>query len=252
MNIVICGSGRSGTTLISRMLNKHPDILSTNELTTFTKNRTRINRLQNPNDTIYKFVKLSKKIDNEKMAKEVVDKFDHNDIIRTFQKYTEPKFKHYCDKSPAYSNDMEMVMKNAGLDAKVICCLRDPRDVLCSQIKYYGKEKTPWKYIPYWVKPNLEEAIKSRYWLNYMIDFDKFYTNHPSIDIFFLNFSDLVTDTPNVLKKLGQFLNVKDLEKYTKDEIILDVGLNQWKKMIPDVQLDEETTNLMKKYGLEI
>jgi hypothetical protein len=198
----------------------------------------------------YRFINLHKTIDNENMAKSMNSKLKTNDIIDLFRKHVKEPFKHYCDKNPGYSTRMDEVVANAGSDHKVIVCMRDPRDIICSQVKYYNmpENKRPWKKLPWWVVSSPKEAIDSGYWFNYMKSLDQFLTTTTS-DVYLLYFSDLIENPDIVQEELGLFLGL-NMEEAFKKELILNKGYKQWKTMYPDLKLPKEWENLANKYNL--
>ena len=262
MNIIICGSGRSGTTLMVNLLNAHPDILATNELNTFGNLDNTYSKLSNENSGVYNFIALHKSIDRIKMAEKVRtmgNDLSPMDVLTLFDEYVKVPYKIYCDKNPGYSTHMNEVMKKAGRNSKVIVCLRDPRDVICSQVKYtqMKPEERPRSWngnLPGWTADSVDSAIKSRYWMNYMEPLDTWINANPQLssNIYLLKYSDLVCNHLRVMNDLSVFLGLPNLKQVLEKVTIDTRGYDQWKTMFPDIKLPNDIISMMNKYGLEV
>jgi hypothetical protein len=267
-NIVIVGCGRSGTTALAKILNSHPDILSTNELGTWNDSNGSMAsaRLRDRNNKVFRFLEYKTIIKNEKDVRTIQfrnineklirSKADEKDlvsdeIIKLFLENTKPEVKYYCDKGPFYTKHMEEVVNYAN-NPKIIFCLRDPRDVLCSQVKRYKRAIENNLHLAYWMKPTIEDAIKSDYWLSDMREWDKFVTkNQPNY--YTMQFKDIVNVKKRSLlaKEIAKYLDVStnDMLDSFGNTVCITEGLEQWKTMYPNLTLPTEYMELYNKYA---
>lgn len=167
--IFVAGSSRSGTTLMSRILNQHSTIFSFNELHFFEQlcETERLNEVMNQDSALALADKLSG-IQNEgfllfneknkylKIAKEILEtlkpeNFTSLNIYKAFiNKFVTDQGKiNGCDQTPRNVLYLKEIIENIP-EAKVICMVRDPRSVLLSQKskwkrKFLGAKNIPFK-----------------------------------------------------------------------------------------------------------
>ncbi len=216
MAIFITGHDRSGTTLLQRVCNSHPQILLTNEFNVFIplgrsfrayavhmlrhalhiNNRYRFNQqyrfLGNARFSNFPFT-ISYLIT---LLKNHQQKIGVSDIERTM-KTMNPQAKIVGDKKTIYNSNLQILLKNEGLKGVVI--YRDCRDVTGS---FLQMARTVWATQP-WIK-NLRtaDAIAQR-WVKWIDLMEKY-----ASDLFIIRYENLVSDPEKELGALANDLGI--------------------------------------------
>lgn len=185
--IFILGMPRSGTTLIEQILSSHPKVQGLEEIDYLSKSMNQCT----PHNSLSEFY--------EKIIA------DYDGIFpciekKYFEKINAKKKEctHYTDKMPVNYKLIGFV-KHAMPYAKIIHCVRDPRDVFVSILKnYFGKLQMSYAYSPKKLIHNLNLYIE------YMQFWKKLYGNW----IYDLEYEKLVANPEAEIKKLLEFCNL--------------------------------------------
>lgn len=269
-NLLICGCYRSGTTFSTRTLSQHPEIFLTDELWYFhnTPNKVRhfTKKLRKAHD---QFPNLSHRpVVPRHLLGDNYKKF-LEDLCSTTgeiskQKYRSIALKYCVKKEIKYFGDKlpEYVIFLSGIhkvyQPKVIVCIRDPRDIFCSQMRRYewcmprynGKVHTHW-----WAKKCVEDCITmKRSWLEFNNYWQKYKKEIKELEYYELYYDNLVNNLEQEAKNIAKFLNINEksmLEIFIKN--FKPYNHQEWKIEIPDVnsKLPKEWRNLMYKYNME-
>lgn len=231
--IFVAGSSRSGTTLMSRILNQHSTIFSFNELHFFEQlcESNKLNEVMNHDTALALADKLSG-IQNEgfliyneknkynKIAKEIIqyispENFTALNIYKAFiHKFVTDGSKiNGCDQTPRNVLYIKEIIENIP-EAKVICMVRDPRSVLLSQKSKWKRKFLGAKNIPF------KEAIRS-YFNYHPYTISKLWKASSSHTlqwkdhekVLTIKFEDLVENPPQKVKEICKFLGIPYEEK---------------------------------------
>ena len=286
--IFIVGNSRSGTSMIARILNNHPDIYTFIHELHFFEELTDSNELfqeisfkkakkiyANLLSIIYKGY-LSKRepqlyfSEAEKCLKQL-DQLTPANIYRHFLFYiTQKNGKQIpCEQTPRNLFYLKEIFKIFP-QAKIINMMRDPRDVLLSQ-----KNKWRLRFIGYKNHPlsesvrafiNYNPFIISKLWNSAIKEYEQFKNDSRVINI---KFEDLVLRPEKTLKEVCKFLDI-NMEKSMFDIPVIGSSfqssvnkrgiikntVTRWKKggLTPsEIYICQKiNADLMKKYGYEI
>lgn len=225
--VFVTGSSRSGTTLMSRILNQHSSIFSFNELHYFEQlcSSPKLNVSISKDEALLLadrllgiqkegFLKYKNKGNYNEEAKKILEcmasPFTSLQVYLQFVQFiVSAEGKQIgCDQTPRNILYIEEILVNIA-DAKVICLVRDPRSVLLSQKrkwkrKFLGASDIPYKesvrsyfnYHPYTISKLWSAAAKQAL---------KWKNHH---NVFFLKFEDLVDAPEQTVKSICGFLNL--------------------------------------------
>ncbi len=286
--IFVVGNSRSGTSMMARILNNHPNINTFVHELHFFEELTNTEELfkdisfkkakllyANLLSIIYKGY-LSKRepeiyfSEAEKCVKEL-DQLTPASIYKHFLFYiTKKNGKQIpCEQTPRnlfYLKEIFEIFPNA----KIINMMRDPRDVLLSQ-----KNKWRLRFIGYKNHPlsesirsfvNYNPIIISKLWNSAIKEYEQFKHDERLINI---KFENLISNPEMTLKKICDFLEIKMDEKMldipvigssfknsvNKKGILKDVTM-RWKKgglSASEIYICQKiNADLMKKYGYEV
>jgi hypothetical protein len=226
--IFVTGSSRSGTTMMSRILNNHSLIFTFNELHFFEQlcEPSKLTEIISYNDAVklcdkligvqedgYLLYKNKKKYFDS--AEQIVKAIPENERtpIKIFQNFLEyiviKNGKQYaCEQTPRNALYIGDILANFP-DAKIIYMVRDPRSVLLSH-KYKWKRKFLGAN-----KITLIEAIRS-YFIYHPYTTSKFWVaaaresvkwqDHKNV--MFIRFEDLVENPDKLIKDMCHFLSI--------------------------------------------
>ncbi|MFX0084289.1 MAG: sulfotransferase [Candidatus Hodarchaeota archaeon] len=265
-NIIICGTYRSGTTIIAKCLNEHPNLLVTNELFTYDKqnnntfyNKFKIMRKEYPyvgecifNSTLKDKRKLflDKVLTDKKLSKK--------EIIDILVKYSGKDVIYYADKLPDYTFHLRRLI-SIMKDVKIVFCVRDARAVIESQIRnYYHKQKYDNLSIEEiilhhgWCKKNIDDCINMKEsWLTYMKEWEDIKRTH-NITYLEIYYRDLVSNKTKEAIRIANFLKIdsKPLIQIFNQQFN-PVNYNIWKNNIRNIdkKLPREWKKMLIKYG---
>ncbi len=285
--IFVVGNSRSGTSMMAKILNNHPNIYTFEELHFFEElissdelfsvisfEKAKV-LYANLLSLVYKGYLSKRKAqlyfsEAEKCLKEL-DQFTPASIYKHFLFYiTKKNGKQIpCEQTPRnlfYLKEIFKIFPNA----KVINMMRDPRDVLLSQ-----KNKWRLRFIGYKNHPlsesirsfvNYNPIIISKLWNSAIREYEQFKNDERLINI---KFENLISNPEMTLKKICDFLEIKMHEKMldipvigssfknsvNKKGILKDV-LMRWKKgglTSAEIYICQKiNADLMKKYDYEV
>lgn len=265
--IIIAGCFRSGTTAMARILSMHPELFITGELITFTGNDAHVARkFQQVKE---EYPHIGSCIFEPTLGKrygEFIEKLDPTkDRYETLQMIYEMSGKHckyYGDKMPEYV--FSLYHLNETLEKpKVIFCIRDPRDVIESQLRSYrGLLERHNNNIPpvirrnwWWAKKSIEDCIymppHERNWLQFMTTWESV---KDKMDCLEVNYTDSVKDKQAPVR-IAKFLGVdSDAVQDIFETTFNPIRHENWKKKIPEVNklLPSSWTDMMQKYGFAL
>ncbi|MFN3918448.1 MAG: sulfotransferase family protein [Flavobacteriales bacterium] len=210
----IVGMGRSGTTLLSNMLNMHPEVVSTpeNNFALFGKSLAK-SRLLNIDFELFK--EMIKRRHNHETSiwfpsDSFIDAISREDV--SYSQLCKAVYLNYdkaknpeeasvlVDKNPIYSLYMDKILKLFP-EARFIVLSRDYRDNILSRKRVFTG----------WINSN---TIHSYMWAKYYKSIMAFANKHKGITHFF-RYEDLVSHPESELKRLCDFLQVEYCQDMT-------------------------------------
>ena len=215
--LIVCGSFRSGTTIVSKMFSQHSELLFTSEVLTFKKNLSLVNsrlRLEDSNmnagvKTTLKFnLKENYKLFIDYAAKTPFESME--DFITTLSKWSNKDFQYYGDKYPEYVLELSKLTKDFK-DLKIIFCIRDGRDVIESQIRNYVTLQDLRRF-HYWCVPNIESAVSCSFnWWEAMNAWEEA-KQTLKLDYYELYYRNLVNNLEQEAINISEFLKIDSNE----------------------------------------
>jgi len=212
--LIICGHPRSGTTMLTRVFNSHPDILLTMEFNNF-------HQLDVPYTTHVRALRMNwikrSIVRMQGRNGRLIGRFDSAifvaryliglyryqgelidaSIVTAVLHHIFPRVSIVGDKRPPYVFDLDKLATIEGLARVVI--YRDCRDVTSS---FMQKARTDWRYRP--VVKGLDTAGKvAKRWVSAI----ELMERHAD-KVHMIHYEDLVTNPRPVLKALGDWLGV--------------------------------------------
>ena len=185
--IFILGMPRSGTTLVEQIISSHPKVQGLEEIDYLSKS---LNECI-PHKSLEEF--YNKIINNSDIFKCIESKY--------FEKINNKKNSLYLlhtDKMPVNYKLIGFI-KHAMPYAKIIHCVRDPKDIFVSIFKnYFGKLQMSYAY-------NSEKLLHT---LNLYIDYMHFWKKIYGDWIYDLKYENLVSNTDSEIKKLLTFCDL--------------------------------------------
>lgn len=250
--IVLCGCFCSGTTVAARMLNRHPEIIVTMELETFSGQRLDhvIGRLRTNQGRVFEDSHLDTKAFVNAVLKSTT--LTNRTILRLLEEYKEPQVRWYGDKLPAYALNLGRVTRVAGRP-KVICCIRDARDVMESQVRYYHRWVFQNMAPAHWMRETIEQSLKDETWLMYMQRWESFKmtTRLPWYELIYDNVTE---DIEREAIRVAEFVGVE-----TELMVRIFRGMfcprgGQWKTTYPNLNtlLPRAWIEMMLRYGFQL
>jgi hypothetical protein len=225
--IFIVGCGRSGTTLLRVMLNKHSQIHIPEETWFFPNldEELRSGKLErDPKFIAKRILELNPHhfpdldiLDLENTINGL-DLSDISELVASVNIHYALKHNKaiWGDKTPGYVMHLDLI-KKLYPNAKVIHLIRDPRDVVPSLLKYYsvGPQTKRWSTtIAYW-KTHVEQG---------MMDGPKYFGNN----YLEIRYEDLVQDSKVVLESIFSFLNLDYEAKILEYKVSSETVLKKW------------------------
>lgn len=221
----ILGTGRNGSTLLSCLLNNHPDLFVPSEHYAFPKGLVfwNFSRLLGWENFVSSFIdnleekQVAWQLDWTAMKSKykTINKKDRNlrflidGLYREEAKIHKQTFKYWGDKTPLNTDHLNLIM-SAFPDAKFIYLVRDPRAVINSYIHYPKHLKSLNFWMWKWEKRNKQWQELSR--------------KIPERTLM-LRYEDLVLETEKVLRDICEFLQVDA-------SLEMQHGFNQHMKML--------------------
>jgi len=263
----MCGCFRSNTSVSAFILDNHPEILMANELCAFEFDERMHNRLHWCASRPGKGMKPQKRylrdkgenlsLNYEKFYYEIMNhpKLQFANFVKLVQRHKSPTVTSVGEKLPAYVVDrpvheIDWVHKKYLQfgPMKVVCCIRDCRDVITSQIQRWHKtaKKPPTSL---WKRPDVKGCVTGdRTWHRYMESWTtwKGKTNFPCHEI---HYGKLESDMDGEAEKLAKFLGVDPLPMKESFKNHFKPS-STWKSFMPNLteQLPKEWIEMMKLY----
>ena len=216
--IYIIGIGRSGSTLLTKTLNRHEKIKAIPEIPVFLFFANKYQHIQGKNqrleDEVNNYLKLIQKTRPIEQVDITSDNsFSHSNYNNyydfTLELYSKFKIenkskKHeiYIDKNPHYSLFIETIMK-LDKNAKFIVLVRDPRDNILSR-------KT---------KVNNKPGNIAYNSFRYRFFYEKIQAFTKNKKFFFLKYEDFVSKPDNSIKSILNFIGIEGEIKSSVDKV---------------------------------
>jgi len=186
--IFILGMPRSGTTLIEQIISSHPQVQGLEEIDYLSKSMNQCIEHKSLDEFYNKITEKSDNIFNciyRKYFEKINNKKNNN-------------FSLHTDKMPVNYKLIGFI-KHAIPNAKIIHCVRDPRDIFVSILKnYFGKLQMSYAYNP----------KKLTHALNLYVDYMTFWKKLYGDWIYDLKYENLVSNSKLEIQKLLQFCNL--------------------------------------------
>jgi len=272
--IIACGCFRSGTTILAKMLSAHPEILFTSEMYSFKPDwqkhfLKKVNRLHTAEpvdvdklDSIYSSSFVSKE-DMSKFLSLAIDLDNVEKILSLLYDFASKhkKIRYYGDKWPEYVFQLKQTLRRESEIKKIIFCVRDPRDIIESQIRNYwrgiteGLTSEQMRIIHPWRKPHVHACITQPYnWLRYMKAWDN-NKRDLKVDFYELMYHRLAENKQTVASELAGFLGVSAtpmIEIFKK--MFNPVRHEAWRNSLPNLTaaLPKTWLDMMNKYHLKV
>ena len=227
--IFIVGNSRSGTTLVSKILNNHPNIHGFKELHFFEQLWTPVEHPSpiDPSDAIKlgarligheregrKMLRDARPYDSE--SKAMLAGIENStitavDVYKRFLQYETSRHQKTipCEQTPRYALFINHILNHLP-DARVIIMYRDPRDVLLSQKRRWRRAFTDDHAVPVkeilrtWA--NYHPFLISKLWNTVIREAERFRA-HPHVKI--VHFETLLQSPQNVVMELCAFLGIE-------------------------------------------
>lgn len=246
--IIVLGSPRSGTTLLRRILNAHPDIACPGETNVFSG--------------------CGRFLESETVA-EGVDigvlsglgfaGFDEKQVLTALREFAFSFHREHARKAgkPRWASKtafdlfyVDAIEKLCGDHAHFICVQRHGLDVACSLKELCDTNGTYLRELHDYIKrfPAPLEAF-CHVWVDLNKAMHAFIKRHPD-NAFFLKYEDLVADPETTTKKMAEFIQVEWSADWISRAMqsSSNVGLGDWKTYNKD-KIDAEGVGRWQKYS---
>jgi hypothetical protein len=258
------------------MLNRHPQLLVTNELMTYRGQGRYLGNFRRrlvemgekyPHIGIYrKTFPGEKHLDFFGKLKEMNYQVNWQSVINLLIKHAGGKYKYYGDKYTTYVFDLRefnLLLKKP----KIIMCIRDPRDVLESQLRNMAVKRQATSLhkngltveeamsIHPWIQATVEDCFnppkKTKTWLDFMKEWEVV-KKELDMDYYELYYRNIVADASAEATRVADFLDIDGapmVEIFERD--FKPPRHEVWKEALPDInnKLPESWKQMMKKYG---
>ncbi|MGD2156942.1 MAG: sulfotransferase [Anaerolineales bacterium] len=232
--ILVVGSARSGTTLIGRILNRLPDVFAPGESHFFEDIWSRRHELGDLNNQLssrkaiermltvygrYNFHQTQEIIDVELDLTELTQQVQQLDNSYAALYYVfltnlaqSQKKTRICDDTPKHLYYLNTVF-DWYPKTKVIACVRDPRDFLCSYKNYWQRSEDSAR-----IKALYHPITISLLWRSSYKLLTKFMERYNQDQLLVVRYEDLVNKSQDEVKRICDFLNVE----YNDDLLLID------------------------------
>ena len=251
--ILMCGCFRSGTTAAVYMLNQHPEVIFTNELQTFgSQNRRFVRERIIAKYAEHIFPESRLDIIGLRCAARKKRVLNSEQTVKLFASFCKPEVRLYGDKFPGYTLNLDHAVQQACMP-KVICCIRDVREVIECQIRWYHSHVAKGLKPEHWMRNSIEGCLQGETWLHYMQSWQRFREKKKCL-CHELHYRKLAEDTEFEAERLAKFLDI-DVQPL-KDIFLRDFRpkLGLWKNNYPHLtqQLPTAYLEMLASYGFEI
>ena len=267
-SIFMCGCFRSNTSISAYILDHHPRILMSNELCLHSMplmnqrlmwctKRRYINPelphkrfLRDEGDNLsLNHVKLYHKIRSQK------GNIDFPTFVEWIKDCKSPEVDLIGEKSPSFLEG-KPVHDHTGIyekfeafgPVKVICCIRDGRDVICSQVKRWHYTLPHRRAEHRWQRPTVDACLKGKMtWYHYMASWERWKSN-TNLPWFELHYGRLIEDMPTEVTKLAEFLGV-DAEPLQGAFQQHFKPVSEWREENPAMKLPDEWKKMLELHN---
>lgn len=199
--IFLSGLPRSGSTLISSLLNQHPDIHASTTSHIFSLVDTVYNAFDSNMKTVYK-----KSDEQKRNATASLFKGSYSHINKTF----------IIDKNRIWPSRIKFIKENFDFEPKIICCVRDVSEVLASFITLCEKNKDD-NFVDNILKENnsvINNTNRCRFLWKYGVVgeswkslFSGYNTNKKNLLI--IEYNDILDNPKHIMKSIEKFIGAK-------------------------------------------
>jgi len=280
--LIICGSARSGTTVLSRMIREHSQAFITMEGLQYSHNpnnfrnflgyinnaiakykECEVDDLNRPQDRLGITIMDCKREGRSKQTiralEEKQNQWTVEDRLSSLDDFWDIILEEeeiiYGDKRPEYIHELDFI-SSVWENAKFICAIRDPRDIWLSQVRNYKNKVAQEKRPHFWMEPTIEDAIYSDIQvgqgMNAIERMKTWESQREELDFLEVQYEKLCLVPEIILKKLSEFLNISlsGLER-TYNKYFEPTHFQVWRNEIPDIneKIPEKYRMVMAKYG---
>jgi len=237
--IFVGGAGRSGTTLVQKLLLSHPQVDGGAEFF-FTKDILQLHK--NMYESSVR-ANMSQYYTEEQLKNRIIEFYQS-----FFQNFSNPSIKFISEKTPSNIEVADLLL-DLFEDAIFINVYRDGRAVVNSHLQVKQRGKTQGKNLT-----EIGSKRTSRYWSNCIQLAGKTRNNHPQ-RFFDLKYEDLLDDPMSSFKEIFDYLGLeghdvlKDPEKMAQDKADNKVHINEiwYTKEMYEKGIDKSRLELWKK-----
>lgn len=227
MRILLRGQARSGTSILTAILTREPEMFLGHELrlydSVFRMRRDNTDTLKDVGKKLrgvhakrmQKYSRRGQKygieMDYEKiiqrLEKKVRNNINKKELMLLFeQEIFGDRFRVFGDKVPQPPTPyLVNAMLREGIDFKIIWIYRDGRDVVASRYRH----KVATKIDPHWAISDVKAA--SNLWAEGMMKWDLFYKDYKDrIPILVVRFEDIIDDREKLITQLSEFVEVNE------------------------------------------
>ncbi len=249
----MCGCFRSGTTVAVHLLNRHPEVVFTNELQIFcSQNRRSIRERILATQAEHIFQESRLDINGLRRTARKKRVLSLEQTIELFASFRKPGVRWYGDKSPAYTLNLDYIFQQTRVP-KVICCIRDAREVIECQIRRYYSHVAQGLTPGHWMRNSIEGCLQGVTWLHYMQSWQRFSRKNKGL-CHELHYHKMAEDTELEAERLAKFLDI-DVQPL-KDIFLRDFRpkLGLWKSDYPNLtrQLPTAYLEMLANYDFEL
>lgn len=209
--IFLSGLPRSGSTLISSLLNQHPDIYASTTSHIFNVVNTVYNAFESKMETI-----VEKSEQQKKNVTNSVFKNSYYHIDKTF----------VVDKNRIWPSQIKFIKETFNFEPKIICCVRDISEILASFVTLCEKNKDD-NFVDNILKKNnfvVNNTNRCRFlWKHGVVGeswkafFSGYNTNKKNLLI--IEYNDILKNPKNIMKSIEKFIGAKHY-KYNTNNLI--------------------------------
>lgn len=213
--LFVVGAARSGTTLLQRMLDAHPQLAVVNEtywVPRKFRERLGLTRAGLVTQELFPMLLESSKFDRMGLSMDDLRELLGNEPVtypefvgRMFDRYANRQGKVYAgDKTPGYVRRMALLAEQFS-DARFIHIVRDPRDVAASMLDWSSGERTAGQFGTWQLDPVASSGLYWRYSVSMGAKAGAELGSHRYREV---RYEDLVADSRRELQRLCEFVGL--------------------------------------------